>query len=264
MRSRAKAVMTTVIDQRSDRPAYLQIADSLRERIREGRYAPGMRLPSESELLEEFGVTRQTVRRGLSVVQQEGLTEPRHGRGVFVREAPPVIAVRNSRFSRAARRSGKGALAAEAEALGLEWRSEELGVATVDLPPAIAAVLGEERGVVKHRRMWVGDTPTQLADSYIPASIDADAKWSEGATAAGGVYGLLEEHGHRITRFREELSVRHASPEEAVALEVAPASPVVILVRHAVDQDGRVCEYFDSVAVGDRHRYVYEFEAPED
>jgi len=38
----------------------------------------------------------------------------------------------------------------------------------------------------------------------------------------------------------------------------------VILVRHAIDQDGRVCEYFDSVAVGDRHRYVYEFEAPED
>lgn len=253
-----------MIDQHSDRAVYMQIADALRERVRAGTYAAGAKLPSETELLEEFGVTRQTVRRGLSVLQQEGLTESRRGRGVFVRETPPVIAVRNSRFSRSARQAGKGALAAEAEALGVEWRSEELEVTTVDLPPAVAEVLGEERAVVKRRRMWVGGSPTQLADSYVPVSIDAKIKWSAGATAPGGIYGLLEANGHEIVRFREELTVRHATPEESVALELAPAAPVVVLVRHAIDQTGRVCEYFDSVAAGDKHRYVYEFDAPQD
>lgn len=253
-----------MINHQSDRAVYLQIADTLRQRIREGAYAAGAKLPSETELLAEFDVTRQTVRRGLAVLQQEGLTEARRGRGVFVRETPPVLAVRNSRFSRAARRAGKGALAAEAEALGVEWQSEELEVAALDLPPDAAAALGEQRGVVKRRRMWVGGSPTQLADSYIPESIDSEIKWSEGATAPGGIYGLLEQHGHEIVRFREELAVRQASPEEAVALELSPAMPVVILTRYAMDQAGRVCEYFDSVAAGDRHRYVYEFDAPED
>ncbi len=252
------------VDQHSDRAVYQQIADVLRDRIRAGAYPAGSKLPSESDLLEEFEVTRQTVRRGLAVLQQEGLTEASRGKGVFVRETPPVVAVRNSRFSRTARESGKGALAAEAEALGLEWRSEELSTEAVTASPAVNAALGETQAVVKRRRMWVGGVPTQLADSYVPKSIDDVIGWSSGATAPGGIYGLLEQHGHMITRFREELMVRHATPEESVALELPPAAPVVVLVRLAMQADGRVVEFFDSVAAGDRHRYVYEFDAPQD
>lgn len=250
-----------MIDHRSDRPVYLQIADVLRSRIREGAYTAGSQLPSEADLLAEFEVTRQTVRRGLAVLQQEGLTEAVRGRGVFVRESPPVLAVRTSRFSRAARASGKGALAAEVEALGLEWRSEDLGVVVGQLPAEAAEALGDVGGVVKHRRMWVAGVPTQLADSYISSRLDAEIKWSEGASAPGGIYGLIEEHGYAIVSFREELMARSATPEEAVALDLPIAAPVVNLRRHAIGEGGRVLEYFDSVAVADRHRYVYEFPA---
>ncbi len=252
------------INQQSDRPVYQQIADELRMRIRGGTYPAGGKLPSETELVSEFDVTRITVRRGLAVLQQEGLTETVRGKGVFVPSPPPVIALRNARFSRAARRAGRGALAAEAEALGLTWRSEELEVATVELPAAVADLLGEARAVVKRRRMWVGEVPTQLADSYVPVSIDGAVGWSDGAEAPGGIYGLLEENGHMITRFREEVSARQSSPEEAVALQLPPAAPVVRLVRHAIDQHGRVVEYFESVAAADKHNYVYEFDAPDD
>jgi GntR family transcriptional regulator len=172
--------------------------------------------------------------------------------------------MRTSRFSRAARRAGKGALAAEAEALGLSWRSELLEECTLDLPLEVAEVLGEPRGAVKRRRMWVADVPTQLADSYLPESIDQVIGWSKGQQAPGGVYGLLDNMGHTIMRFREELAARTAAPEEAVALHIQPGAPVVAVVRHAMDQTGRVVEYFDSVAVADRHRYVYEFDAPDD
>lgn len=250
------------IDQQSDRPVFAQIADALRERIRSGALAPGAKLPSQSELTEDFGVTHQTARRGLAVLQAEGLTEPRRGLGVFVRETPPVLTVRGDRFSRTARAAGKGALAAEAESLGLEWRSEELGpVEIVAVPPHIAEVLGEPRAAVKRRRMWVGGIPTQLADSYVPASLDTEIGYSAGATAPGGIYGLLEQHGHQIARFREELAGRQASPEESVQLHLPVGAPVIDLVRHAIAQDGKVIEYFDSTAVADTHRYVYEFEA---
>lgn len=252
------------IDDRSDRPIFQQIADELRGRITSGTYPPGAKLPSETDLIDEFGVTRLTVRRGLAVLANEGLTEPQRGKGVFVRAQPAVLTVRNTRFRRSDRAAGKGALAAEAEAAGLTWSSEQLELAMVDVAGPIADVLGERRAFVRRRRMIVDGVPTQLADSYIPESIDAEIGASRDANAPGGIYGLLEQHGHRITRYREELRVRSATPEESVALELPLAAPVVLLVRHAIDQDGRVVEYFDSVASGDKHRYVYEWDAPDD
>jgi GntR family transcriptional regulator len=251
------------IDNRSDRPVYQQIADELRNRIHRGIYAPGAQLPSEAELVQEFDVTRITARRGLAVLENEGLAELVRGKGMFVPEPPPVLALRTSRFSRAARQAGKGALAAEAEALGLTWRSEAIGEpAIVDLPPNIAEVLGEDRAAVKRRRMWVNDVPTQLADSYLPLSIDTIIGWSAGAQAPGGVYGLLEQNGYTLARFREELAARRATTQEADALRIPVGAPIVVLIRHAIAISGKVVEYFYSVAAADKHRYVYEFDAP--
>lgn len=242
------------------RPQFVVIADDLRERIRSGDLAPGSRVPGQNELSAQYGCATATARRGLAVLQAEGLTEPIRGRGVFVREHPPVITVRGDRFSAAARAAGKGALAAEAESQGLSWESEELApVEVVDLPPRIAEVLGEPRAAVKRRRMWVGGIPTQLADSYVPESLDREIGYSTGATAPGGIYGLIEQHGHHIARYREELAARIAAPEESVDLQLPTGAAVVEVVRHAIDDNGRVVEYFDSVAVADSHRYVYEW-----
>ncbi|MGH3611320.1 MAG: GntR family transcriptional regulator [Pseudonocardia sp.] len=250
------------IDHRSDQPVYHQIADTLRQRIATAQYAPESKLPSESELMQEFEIGRITVRRALAVLAAEGRTESRKGVGVHVRATPPVLRMGNSRFSRAARAAGKGALAAEAERLGLTWTQEDLELATVTAPAEVREILGEDQAVVKRRRMLVDGEPTQLADSYLPHSIATAIGYDQGANAPGGVYGLLEQHGHRITRFRESIAIRVATPEEAVALAVPNAAPVAVLVRIAFDQDDRAVEYFDSVAVGDRHVYVYEFDAP--
>jgi GntR family transcriptional regulator len=252
-----------MVNPSSDRPVYQQIADVLRAEIRSGTYDPGSKLPSETELVARFRASRLTVRRGLAVLQQQGFTEVRRGQGVYVRQHPPVMTVRSSRFNRSARRAGKGALAAEAEALGLEWRTEDLGpIEPVELPPEAAEVLGETQGYVKRRRMWVDDVPTQLADSYIPASIAEQIGWADNATTT--LYLLLERHDHDVVQVREEITVRHASPEEAVALDLPDAAPVAALVRHAIDATGRTCEFFDSVAVADRHRFVYEFAVLDD
>jgi GntR family transcriptional regulator len=167
------------------------------------------------------------VRRALAVLENEGLAVLTRGNGMFVPEPPSVLALHTSRFSRAARNAGKGALAAEAEALGLTWRSEPIGdVEVINLPANIAEVLGEERGAVRRRRMWVNDTPTQLADSYLPLSVDTEIGWSTGAQAPGGVYGLLDQHGHELARFREELSGRRATATKRTRYTSPPAPPL--------------------------------------
>ncbi|MBB6345514.1 DNA-binding GntR family transcriptional regulator [Nonomuraea muscovyensis] len=63
---------------------YTQIADLLRERIVVGEFPPGSALPSEAALGRAFGVARNTVRRGLAILEGEGLlvTVPSKGRVV--------------------------------------------------------------------------------------------------------------------------------------------------------------------------------------
>jgi DNA-binding GntR family transcriptional regulator len=65
---------------------YTRITNALRQRITDGTYAPGTRLPSETALCAEFSVARNTVRRALSALQDEGLITARPGVGRFVQD----------------------------------------------------------------------------------------------------------------------------------------------------------------------------------
>lgn len=62
----------------------MQLADSLRDRLRQGEWAPGDRLPTEAQLTAEYGVSRSTVRAALQLLETQGHTKTRHGKGTFV------------------------------------------------------------------------------------------------------------------------------------------------------------------------------------
>ena len=66
-------------------PAYLHIAQTLAGRLNSGEYAAGTRLPSGSELCVDFGVSPMTVRRALSLLEQQGLVTGVRGRGIYAR-----------------------------------------------------------------------------------------------------------------------------------------------------------------------------------
>jgi len=57
---------------------------TLTQRILLGQLAPGEKLPSESAIVGEYGVSRTVVREALSKLQAAGLVETRHGVGTFV------------------------------------------------------------------------------------------------------------------------------------------------------------------------------------
>jgi GntR family transcriptional regulator len=70
-------------------PVYRQLAAILREGIERGTYPPGRKIPSETTLMQEHGVARETVRKAVRILADEGLVEPVQGRGVFVTEERP-------------------------------------------------------------------------------------------------------------------------------------------------------------------------------
>ena len=68
-------------------PKYRRIADSLRSRIAQGELRAGDRLEAERELCQRFSVERETARRALALLQEEGLIVKRAGIGSFVSSA---------------------------------------------------------------------------------------------------------------------------------------------------------------------------------
>ena len=66
---------------------YRQLAAILRERIESGRYKHGERIPTESELIEEFELARSTVRRAVNELREQRLVHTVPQRGTYV--GPP-------------------------------------------------------------------------------------------------------------------------------------------------------------------------------
>ncbi len=71
------------VGRRRPRTLAFELVDALGDRIRDGRFATGDKLPTETALMGEFGVSRTVVREAISKLQAAGLVETRHGIGTF-------------------------------------------------------------------------------------------------------------------------------------------------------------------------------------
>ena len=69
--------------------AYDRLYNHLRERILNGKLKPGMKVPPERQLCEDYGVSRITIRHALRLLQDQGFVDRTPGRGTYVRSAKP-------------------------------------------------------------------------------------------------------------------------------------------------------------------------------
>ena len=256
--------MARGVDPTSDRPVYKQIADRLRQSIEAGEMSPGEKLPSESVLMGDFDVSQGTVRQALGILRGEGLVVAEHGRGVFVRSRPRTRRLAHDRFSRKHRERGKAAYLVEAEAEQVQPSVDVYFVGPEKAPNEIARLLSVKPGarVLVRRRRYLSDgQPTELATSYVPWRLAAGTAMTQENPGPGGIYARIEEAGHRLARFTEEVTARMPTQEEARALRLAPGSPVLVLVRVAYDTDGVAVEVCDTVMSADHYTLSYELPA---
>jgi GntR family transcriptional regulator len=257
------------VDPASDRPIYKQIADALRQRLDGGEYGAGDKLPSESELMQQFGASRATVRKAFDVLMSEGRVESRRGVGVFVRIPPSALFVLRD-VNRLKRKTwGTDELSsrlrpfeADAEKSGGPFRQEIRQLAEVSAPPDVARHLDIDEGdtvFVRRRRILLDGRPAHLGDSYLPLDIAMGAL-RERDTGPGGTYARMEDAGHRLSHFDEQLTFRMPTSTERRALRLGHGVPVVDLVRIAHTRT-RPLECFVAVMAGDRYRFAYEIPA---
>jgi GntR family transcriptional regulator, arabinose operon transcriptional repressor len=72
------------IDPRDPLPRYYQVYSSLQDRIRGGEFHPGDTLPSERQLVKDYGVSRITIVKALDLLVRDHMIDRQQGRGSFV------------------------------------------------------------------------------------------------------------------------------------------------------------------------------------
>jgi len=156
--------MQTKSDRGAPLPAYEQIKRYVLEQIESGALGPGDVVPSETELVKEFGVARMTVSRALRELMAEGVLNRVRGSGTYV--APrqyesTVLQIRN--------------IADEVAARGHRHTARVLSLETSDDPAAFAA-LDRETGPVFHSRIvhFEDDEPIQYEDRYVNPAVFPD------------------------------------------------------------------------------------------
>jgi GntR family transcriptional regulator len=78
------------LDIHSGVPVYRQLMDQIRYYVASGTLAPGDQLPSIREMAKNLAVNPTTIVKAYGELDHEGVVELRHGRGVFIADAPPV------------------------------------------------------------------------------------------------------------------------------------------------------------------------------
>ena len=88
---------------------YMQVYNTLRDRIEKGGLAPGTRLETEMELRRQFQVSRETIRRALSMLESDGYITRKVSAGTFVRASKVQYAssIYHESFSEQMRKQGK-------------------------------------------------------------------------------------------------------------------------------------------------------------
>ncbi|MFG2748047.1 GntR family transcriptional regulator [Streptomyces xanthophaeus] len=237
---------------------YKEIVDELRARIEQGVYPVGAKIPSESEVMKEFGAGRETVTKALRELKHFGLTTVSQGAAAKVRGFNPIRRNAVERLSRAT--WGAGVSMWSVDVRDEKPKVAGLQVQRLEAAPRIAEALGLERGasVVLRRRHYVlSGKPVLMADSFIPADLAEGTPIADEDTGPGGIYARLEDIGHGPVRFKEEVVARMPRRAEESLLRLEAGTPVLGVVRTAFDAQGRAVEVNDMVL--DAGNYVLDY-----
>lgn len=198
---------------------YVEVADQLRRGL--GLHQPGALLPSESELADEHGVSRVTVRKALELLRAEGLVDSRQGYGWFV-VAEPV------RQTLGRLQTIEASLAAR----GVKSTRRVLDFGFVRPSRRVRAVFGDDAGsVLRVRRLHVADgRPFARVTVWVPESLGAGLSRRDVESAP--ITSML---GVALGGGRQTIGAAAASSADASVLGVEAGSPVLRCERVTFD-----------------------------
>ncbi|WP_240506406.1 GntR family transcriptional regulator [Thermoactinospora rubra] len=237
------------------------MATELRQAIYSGRLQPGDPLPTEAELQDRYGVSRNTIRLALAELVNEGLITRSPKRGSHVRERRALL-MHPQRELRQPAGQRQEAFATAVHAEGRTF-SQEITVRIVRPEDEIASrlELGEDDvAVVRERLRFVDGQPYNTNDSYFPRSLVAGSEIEGPGDIKRGANRVLEELGHKQVRVVDDIWSRMPTQQEAERLRLDPGTPVLVHVRVGYDSADTPVRVAVSVLPADKHLIRYELD----
>ncbi len=236
------------------RPIHREIADELRQRIAADAYK-GAELPRELSLMEEFGVSRHTIRAALQHLVNDGIIERRAGSGTKITERA---------------KGGIWAAGSLSHLIGEFTPDQYLTLSIREEPvenfPREAELFGLAPGSrIFHvlRILTLNDLPYAFVNIF--ALNEAAKRVPESELGIEPLVTLIERYAKvRPARVRQVASASSASDQAARQLGIKPGSAVLHLQRIYFDSDDRPFLHVDLLCRPDRYQHVMDFvhEAP--
>jgi DNA-binding GntR family transcriptional regulator len=231
---------------------YVDVAAEIRSRITKGTLAPGSRLPSLSEFVEQFGVSAITIRRALGELMHEGLVEGHQGLGVFVKATPKIHRILagdpNSRIGDEIARAGS------------KPRLAEIGFGQIKANDDIASRLGVSTGsnIFRHQKVTYADEePLALHTLYLRPKL---ARTLRDKLSHIFIFQLLEDHNLAIANLKCEFSAVPLGEEQARIFRMQPSQPMMRVDYTPLDEDAAPILLVQTICRADR--FVFEVNLP--
>ncbi|PUA30955.1 MAG: GntR family transcriptional regulator [Cellvibrio sp. 79] len=232
-------------------PLYNQLKELLRAQILDGTYPAESRMPSESELGDQFQVSRITVRQALGDLQKEGLIFKIHGKGTFV--AKPKA------FQNVSTLQG---LAESLAQLGHEVINQLLSVNFIAADARIAERLqlneGDKVAEIKRVRL-INREPVSLEISYVPP--DIGEKLQKADLITRDIF-LIIENDLQLNLGHADLAIDAvlADSELTKALNVEEGAPIMRIERLTHTATGKPIDFEFLYYRGDAFQYRFRID----
>ncbi len=232
----------------SYQPQYRQIEQALRERIATLR--PGERLPSDTELCAEFGVSRMTARNAMQRLAEDGLIARQPGRGSFV-AAPPAHRRANRLMTFTQEMLRRGRVPSSRMLTRVIRPSTTAEAASLEIPP--------RQPVVHLRRLRCADEEPIALESTVLIGASANAVM-RADLARGSLHEVLAGAGFVLRRGTGTIAAAAATAEDARLLGLRTGDPLLVERRVISDAHGRRIESTESRYPADRYALVVNFD----
>jgi GntR family transcriptional regulator len=245
-------------------PKYRQVANDLRRKIESGLLPPGAQLPPEPELMEQYDVSRNTIRDALRLLATRRLVDIQAGRGTFVIERFKPFVSTLSEDPETGLGGGEGhAYVREVSELGRQPGTSEPRVEIQRATGRVARELRLAEGdqvVGRQQRRFIDDTPWSIQTSFFPMELV-----TRGATdllmatyiQIGTVRYLEQALNVKQAGYQDRIRVRTPTDDEVRFFGLPDTEGSVIeTYRTAYDVDGCPFRLTVSVFPADRNNFI--------
>lgn len=223
---------------------YLPVVEYIIEGIRQGKFSAQEKIPSETDLMRQFALSRYNVRQALGRLEKTGWITTVQGKGSYVRPRPPVVSYRvssNTRFTDNMRQAGK-----KYQALLLEW---QLGSPSAD--EAKQLLLTAKQAVYRLEVLRsIEGVPVSLTTSVLPE--EAVPKLEHYLGEFYSLYAILESrYNFRPIRVKTVIQATWAKVKEADYLRMPIEVPILRTESLMYHPAGYPVEYCITRTCGD-------------